>query len=88
MRQLDDRVGHRRPGATGPTAQFPLTMAPCDNGTIDVSPVYAAPAELHDDVGLGPASQRPGATRIRPRTAPSSTRLRASVSPSESDLLG
>jgi hypothetical protein len=32
------------PGATTASAQVPLTMAPCNNGTVDVSPVYAAAA--------------------------------------------
>jgi len=30
------------PGVANPSAQFPLTMAPCSNGTIDVSPIYSA----------------------------------------------
>jgi Protein of unknown function (DUF4232) len=30
------------PGSTTASAPFPLTMAPCNNGTVDVSPVYAA----------------------------------------------
>ncbi|MGA2304419.1 MAG: DUF4232 domain-containing protein [Acidimicrobiales bacterium] len=30
------------PGATTASAQVPLTMAPCNNGTVEVSPVYAA----------------------------------------------
>jgi hypothetical protein len=30
------------PGAPSASAPFPLAMAPCNNGTIDVSPVYAA----------------------------------------------
>lgn len=29
------------PGASSASPQFPLTMAPCDNGTVKVSPVYA-----------------------------------------------
>jgi len=32
------------PGATTASAQVPLTMAPCNNGTVEVSPVYAASA--------------------------------------------
>jgi len=32
------------PGATTASAQIPLTMAPCNNGTVEVSPVYAATA--------------------------------------------
>jgi hypothetical protein len=32
------------PGAATPSAQVPLTMAPCNNGTVEVSPVYAATA--------------------------------------------
>ncbi len=32
------------PGATTASAQVPLTMAPCNNGTVEVSPVYAATA--------------------------------------------
>jgi hypothetical protein len=32
------------PGATTASAQVPLTMAPCNNATVDVSPVYAATA--------------------------------------------
>jgi Protein of unknown function (DUF4232) len=32
------------PGAASASPQFPLTMAPCDNGTVRVSPVYAASA--------------------------------------------
>jgi hypothetical protein len=32
------------PGASTASAQVPLTMAPCDNGTVKVSPVYAASA--------------------------------------------
>jgi hypothetical protein len=32
------------PGAATPSAQAPLTMAPCNNGTVEVSPVYAATA--------------------------------------------
>jgi hypothetical protein len=30
------------PGASVASAQVPLTMAPCNNGTVEVSPVYAA----------------------------------------------
>jgi hypothetical protein len=29
------------PGASSASPQFPLAMAPCDNGTVRVSPVYA-----------------------------------------------
>jgi hypothetical protein len=32
------------PGATTASTPAPLTMAPCSNGTIEVSPVYAAGA--------------------------------------------
>ena len=32
------------PGATTPSTPAPLAMAPCSNGTIEVSPVYAASA--------------------------------------------
>ncbi len=32
------------PGATSASTPAPLTMAPCGNGTIEVSPVYAADA--------------------------------------------
>ena len=32
------------PGASTASAQVPLTMAPCNNGTVEVSPVYAASA--------------------------------------------
>jgi hypothetical protein len=32
------------PGASVASAQVPLTMAPCNNGTVEVSPVYAASA--------------------------------------------
>ena len=32
------------PGASTASAQVPLTMAPCNNGTVNVSPVYAASA--------------------------------------------
>lgn len=32
------------PGATAASTPAPLTMAPCNNGTIEVSPVYAATA--------------------------------------------
>jgi hypothetical protein len=32
------------PGATTASARVPLTMAPCNNGTVEVSPVYAATA--------------------------------------------
>jgi hypothetical protein len=32
------------PGATSGSTPVPLTMAPCNNGTIEVSPIYAAPA--------------------------------------------
>jgi hypothetical protein len=32
------------PGAATPSAKAPLTMAPCNNGTVEVSPVYAAAA--------------------------------------------
>jgi hypothetical protein len=32
------------PGATRASAPIPLTMAPCNNGTVEVSPVYAATA--------------------------------------------
>jgi hypothetical protein len=32
------------PGASGASAPIPLTMAPCNNGTVEVSPVYAATA--------------------------------------------
>jgi Protein of unknown function (DUF4232) len=32
------------PGATAASTPVPLTMAPCNNGTVDVSPVYAAGA--------------------------------------------
>jgi hypothetical protein len=32
------------PGARTASAQVPLTMAPCNNGTVEVSPVYAASA--------------------------------------------
>lgn len=32
------------PGAKAPSSPVPLTMAPCSNGTIEVSPVYAATA--------------------------------------------
>jgi Protein of unknown function (DUF4232) len=32
------------PGATSASAQIPLTMAPCNNATVNVSPVYAATA--------------------------------------------
>ena len=30
------------PGASVASAQVPLTMAPCNNATVEVSPVYAA----------------------------------------------
>jgi hypothetical protein len=30
------------PGATTPSAKVPVTMSACNNGTVDVSPVYAA----------------------------------------------
>jgi hypothetical protein len=30
------------PGVASPSGQFPLTMAPCNNNTVDVSPVYSA----------------------------------------------
>jgi hypothetical protein len=30
------------PGASVASAPVPLTMAPCNNGTVEVSPVYAA----------------------------------------------
>jgi hypothetical protein len=29
------------PGATTPSPTFALAIAPCDNGTIRVSPIYA-----------------------------------------------
>jgi len=32
------------PGASTASAQVPLTMAPCNNGTVEVSPVYSASA--------------------------------------------
>jgi hypothetical protein len=32
------------PGASTPSAPIPLTMAPCNNGTVEVSPIYAATA--------------------------------------------
>ena len=32
------------PGASVASAPVPLTMAPCNNGTVEVSPVYAATA--------------------------------------------
>jgi len=32
------------PGSSSPSEPEPLTMAPCNDGTVDVSPVYAASA--------------------------------------------
>ena len=34
-----------RPGATSPSTPVPLSISACNNGTVDVSPIYAATAE-------------------------------------------